>query len=44
MNTTDTIVLVNNIDKDTVWADILCDPFGNINGFDIDGIVYTLAA
>ena len=44
MNTTDTIVLLNSCDKNTVCADILCDPFGNINGFDIGGTVYSLAA
>ena len=44
MNTTDTLVLVDNGKKDAICVDILCDSFGNINGFDIEGTVYTLAA
>ena len=44
MNTTDTIVLSDHNTGEAVCVDILCDPFGNINGFDIGGTVYTLAA
>lgn len=43
MNTTDTIVLSDHYLGDSVCVDILCDPFGNINGFDIDGTIYSLA-
>ena len=44
LNTTDTLVLVDSGKKDGICVDILCDSFGNINGFDIEGTVYTLAA
>jgi hypothetical protein len=44
MNTTDTIVLSDHTTGEPVCVDILCDPFGNISGFDIDGTIYTLAA
>ena len=44
MNTKDTIVLSNHNSKESICVDILCDSFGNINGFDIEGTIYTLAA
>ena len=44
MNTTDTIVLSDRSTGKSVCVDILYDSFGNISGFDINGIVYSLAA
>ena len=44
MNTTDTIVLSNHSTGEPIRVDILCDSFGNINGFDIKGTIYKLAA
>ena len=44
MNTTDTIVLSNHSTGEPIRVDILCDSFGNINGFDIEGTIYKLSA
>ena len=44
MNTTDTIVLSDYNIKESVCVDILCDSFGNISGFDMNGTVFSLAA
>ncbi len=44
MNTTDTIVLSDYHLGESVCVDILCDSFGNINGFNINGSVFTLVA